>query len=126
MKILVSLGAHEASRYYDALEVALKDSPHELVDDPKEAEFLVFSPDSPIRDFSELPHLKFVQSIWAGVDSIVKNPSLNVPLARLVDAGLSEGMREYVMGHILADHIEIKRFEEAQNWDDRWAIIAER
>ncbi len=124
MKIYVSLGDHERENYHNALKNALRGQSHELLDEFGEAEFLVFSPDSPIKDFSELPNLKFVQSIWAGVDAIVQNPTLNAPLSRLVDAGLAEGMREYVMGHILADHIEIKRFETARTWDDQWLPLA--
>ncbi len=124
MKIHVSLGDHECEKYRDALHEALHGGAHEICDEPEEAEFLVFSPDSAIRDFSTLEGLRFVQSIWAGVDSIVQNETLRVPLARMVDKGLSEGMREYVLGHILADHIEIRKFEEAKQWDDEWLPLA--
>ncbi len=124
MKIHVSLGDQETPAYEKALGVRLKNTHHNIIKNPQDAEFLVFSPNSPISDFSQLPDLKLIQSIWAGVDAIINNPSLQTPLARLVDAGLSEGMREYVIGHILADHIEIKRFETAQKWDDQWLPLA--
>lgn len=124
MKIFVSLGEHERETYEKGLSARIDPAKHQLVTREEDAEFLVFSPDSRIRDFAKLPNLKFVQSIWAGVDSIVQNETLVVPLARLVDAGLSEGMREYVMGHILADHIEIRRFERATRWEDQWLPLA--
>jgi glyoxylate/hydroxypyruvate reductase A len=39
------------------------------------------------------------------VERIVTNPTLTQPLCRMVDPGLTEGMVEYVTGHVLRHHL---------------------
>jgi glyoxylate/hydroxypyruvate reductase A len=46
-----------------------------------------------------------VLNLWAGVEDVVGNPTLNVPLARMVDHGLTQGMIEWVTGHCLRHHL---------------------
>ncbi|HEU0222325.1 MAG TPA: glyoxylate/hydroxypyruvate reductase A [Paracoccaceae bacterium] len=68
-------------------------------------DYLLYSPHGPWQDFSALPGLKAVLSLWAGVEKVVGNPTLEVPLTRMVDPGLVEGMVEYVVGHVLRYHL---------------------
>ena len=89
-------------RALDAAGVAYRlgpDLPPEAVD------YIVYAPNSGIEDFSRFPRLKAVLNLWAGVEGIVGNPTLKVPLARMVDAGLTEGMTEWVAGHTLRHHL---------------------
>ena len=72
---------------------------------PDEVDYIVYAPNSDVQDFSDFPRLKAVLSLWAGVETIVGNPTLKVPLTRMVDAGLREGMREWVTGHVLRHHL---------------------
>ncbi len=44
-------------------------------------------------------------SLWAGVEDIVVNETLTQPLTRMVDSGLTEGMVEWVVGHVLRHHL---------------------
>ena len=44
-------------------------------------------------------------NLWAGVEAVVGNPTLRVPLARMVDFGLTQGMTEWVVGHTLRHHL---------------------
>ena len=46
-------------------------------------------------------------SLWAGVERIIDNPTLTQPLARMADAGLAEGMREWVAGQVLRHHLAL-------------------
>ena len=130
MKILVALDAKHRSEYEVTLREAINDAkiPFDIVDDttdPDLIDIIIYQPTSNIQDFTPYSNLKYVQSIWAGVDSIVKNNTLNVPLCRMVDAGLFEGMREYVIGHILADHIRIDHYASKSSWDDsEWTPLA--
>jgi glyoxylate/hydroxypyruvate reductase A len=39
------------------------------------------------------------------VEDVTGNPTLKVPLARMVDDGLTEGMVEWVTGHVLRHHL---------------------
>lgn len=70
-----------------------------------DVDYIVYSPNSPVQDFSRFPRLKAVLSLWAGVETIVDNATLKVPLTRMADAGLREGMVEWVTGHVLRHHL---------------------
>ena len=73
--------------------------------DPALVDYIVFAPNGPISDFGQFPRLKATLGLWAGVESIVTNPTLKTPLTRMVDSGLSEGMAEWVTGHVLRHHL---------------------
>lgn len=74
---------------------------------PGDVDYIIYAPNSDVQDFTAFPRLKAVLSLWAGVEGIVGNTSLRVPLTRMVDAGLSEGMVEWVTGHVLRHHLGI-------------------
>ncbi|MBE1283611.1 MAG: glyoxylate/hydroxypyruvate reductase A [Rhodobacteraceae bacterium] len=72
---------------------------------PDEVDYVVYAPNGGVSDFTPFTRLKAVLSLWAGVEKIVGNESLQVPLARMVDHGLAEGMTEWVTGHVLRYHL---------------------
>lgn len=72
---------------------------------PDTVDYIVYAPNGPVSDFSPFTRLKAVLSLWAGVETIVGNPTLKVPLARMVDHGLTQGMIEWVTGHVLRHHL---------------------
>ncbi|WP_353472913.1 glyoxylate/hydroxypyruvate reductase A [Salipiger sp. H15] len=73
---------------------------------PAEVEYIVYAPSSGLTDFTAYPRLRAVFSLWAGVEKIVGNDKLTVPLTRMVDeGGLTQGMVEYVTGHALRHHL---------------------
>ncbi len=72
---------------------------------PDEVDYIVYAPNSDVQDFSAFPKLKAVLNLWAGVETVAPNPTLKVPLARMVDHGLTQGMREWVTGHVLRHHL---------------------
>jgi glyoxylate/hydroxypyruvate reductase len=74
-------------------------------EDPGEVSYIVYSPKGGLTDFSPYRSLKAVLSLWAGVERIAPNPTIAAPLARMVDPGLIEGMRDYVLGHVLRYHL---------------------
>ena len=73
--------------------------------DPSKVDYIVYAPSSPLQDFSPFTHCKAVLSLWAGVERIVGNPTLTQPLVRMVNDELTEGMVEYVVGHVLRYHL---------------------
>lgn len=75
--------------------------------DPASVDYMVYAPDSLITDFRPYTRLKAVLNLWAGVEKVVGNETLTVPLARMVDAGLTEGMVEWCAGHVLRHHLGI-------------------
>jgi len=72
---------------------------------PDQVDYVVYAPNSEVQDFTPFSRLKAVLSLWAGVETIVGNQTLTVPLARMVDSGLSLGMTEWVTGHVLRHHL---------------------
>ncbi|MEM8728801.1 MAG: glyoxylate/hydroxypyruvate reductase A [Pseudomonadota bacterium] len=72
---------------------------------PEAVDYVVYAPSSGLLDFTPYSRLKAVLSTWAGVETIVGNPTLQVPLTRMVDPGLTEGMTEWVTGHVLRHHL---------------------
>lgn len=72
---------------------------------PEEVDYIIYSPKGPVQDFAAFTRAKGVFSLWAGVEKIVGNRTLNIPLTRMVDDGLSQGMMEWVTGHVLRHHL---------------------
>ncbi len=72
---------------------------------PECIDYVVYAPSSGLLDFTPYTQLKAVLSLWAGVDQIVGNETIKCPITRMSDAGLREGMVEYVTGHVLRHHL---------------------
>ncbi|MGR3614765.1 MAG: 2-hydroxyacid dehydrogenase [Paracoccaceae bacterium] len=72
---------------------------------PDEVDYVIYAPNARLSNFTPFTGLKAVLSLWAGVESIVGNETLTVPLARMVDHGLTQGMTEWVVGHVLRHHL---------------------
>jgi glyoxylate/hydroxypyruvate reductase A len=77
--------------------------------DPVETDYIIYAPGPHFSDFTRFPKVKLVQSLWAGVEQIVGDTTLTQPLARMVDFGLTEGMVEWVTGHVLRHHLGMDR-----------------
>ncbi|MFO1173624.1 MAG: glyoxylate/hydroxypyruvate reductase A [Paracoccaceae bacterium] len=72
---------------------------------PEAVDYIVYAPSSGMSDFTPYRRCKAVLSLWAGVERIVGNRTLTQPLARMVNSELTEGMVEYVVGHVLRQHL---------------------
>jgi glyoxylate/hydroxypyruvate reductase A len=86
-------------------EAGLSDAVLTTEADPVDVDYMVYAPNGPVTDFTPYTKLKAVLNLWAGVEDVVGNPTLNVPLARMVDYGLTEGMAEWVVGHTMRYHL---------------------
>ncbi len=85
---------------------------------PASIDYLVYAPTGPVNDFTPFTNAKAVLGLWAGVEGITGNETLTVPLTRMVDEGLTEGMVEWVGGHTLRHHLGIDRHILGQ--DGEW------
>lgn len=72
---------------------------------PADVDYIVLAPNGPVSDFGPYVKTKAVLNLWAGVESIVHNQTLTQSLARMVDDGLTRGMVEWVVGHVLRHHL---------------------
>ena len=73
--------------------------------DPDTVEFIIYSSDSSLKDFSPFKNMKAVLNLWAGVEDIIQNKTLTKPLIRLVDVGMKQGMVEWCLAHVLRHHL---------------------
>lgn len=94
---------------------------------PAETDFIVFAPGGPVEDFRPYIRTRAVMGLWAGVESIVTNETLTQPLARMVDQGMTQGMVEYVAGHVLRHHIGMDAHivNPDHEWNHRTTPLAE-
>lgn len=72
---------------------------------PETVDYIVYAPNSEMQDFTPYTRLKAVLNLWAGVENVVGNQTLQVPLARMVDEGLTDGMVEWCVGHTMRHHL---------------------
>lgn len=88
---------------------------------PEVVDYIVYAPNSDVQDFTPFTRLKAVLNLWAGVENVTGNPTLNAPLARMVDEeGLTQGMVEWVTGHTLRHHLGMDAHivNPERVWDD--------
>jgi glyoxylate/hydroxypyruvate reductase A len=111
-------------RYRDPLAAALAEAGVDArltrhVDDPAQAEYIVFGPGGTITDFGPYSRAKAVLNLWAGVETLVTNPTLTQPLCRMVDPAMTDSMAEWVTGHALRHHLGMDRHIHGLNgvWD---------
>ncbi|MGH1331035.1 MAG: 2-hydroxyacid dehydrogenase [Paracoccaceae bacterium] len=109
LKLLFSAPDARWEDYRDTLPKALANAgiKADLARDfaPETVDYIVYAPNDGLSDFAPFTRARAVLSLWAGVESIAPNKSLTQPLARMVDAGLEEGMVEWVCGHTLRYHL---------------------
>ncbi len=75
----------------------------------------------PAGTFARLPRLKFIQSLWMGVENILADTEVPraVPLARLIDPGMVHAMAETVIASVLDWHRHRYLFR-AQQHERKW------
>ena len=85
------------------------------VGDPHEVEYaLVWNP--PAELFDSLPNLKVIFSVGAGLDHLLNGARLpaDIPVVRMEDVALTEGMCEYAVYMSLRHLRRIARYEQQQ------------
>lgn len=70
-----------------------------------EVDYIVYAPNTGLQNFTPYTRTKAVLGLWAGVEDVVGNQTLTQPFARMVDKGLTQGMVEWVTGHVLRHHL---------------------
>lgn len=98
----------------------------EMPSDPSLVDFIIYAPSAALQDFTPFTQCRAVLSLWAGVERIVTNATLTQPLCRMVDAGLTEGMVEWVTGHVLRHHLGMDRHicNPERIWDPKIPPLA--
>lgn len=75
----------------------------------------------PPGELAKLPNLELIVSVGAGVDHLLKDPTLpDVPVVRFVDTDLTGRMVSYVAANVLYHHrrmIELREQQQAHVWE---------
>jgi glyoxylate/hydroxypyruvate reductase A len=98
--------------------------------DPDEIDYIFVWKPKPDA-FEGLRGLKAVLSLGAGVDALLKHPSLpkDVPIVRFVDDDLSQCMSDYVVAQVTMHHRLFSRFkadQKARRWKQLYPPVASR
>jgi glyoxylate/hydroxypyruvate reductase A len=127
---LTNMPAEREARWRDGLARAL---PEETIVAGRDVEAsgidpaafdVVIAANPPAATLERFPALRFVQSLWAGVEQLVHNPALppDAPLARLVDPNMARFMAEAVTAHVTGLHRDHGHYARAQA-EARWAPL---
>ncbi len=75
--------------------------------DPARIDMMLYEPSGPVQDLTPYARIPAIQSLWAGVETLLENPTLpkSPNLLRMVEPGLTEGMTDYCVGHIMRIHL---------------------
>ncbi|WP_295512455.1 2-hydroxyacid dehydrogenase [uncultured Sulfitobacter sp.] len=111
----------------DALRAAGITAKLKLDIPPSEVDYIVYAPNSTLQDFTPYTRAKAVLNLWAGVEKITGNTTLHIPLARMVDPGLTKGMVEWVTGHVMRYHLglDIDILHTGTDWTPRTPPLAQ-
>ena len=97
--ITILFSAHDAlwPQYQHVLEAEFAKQRLEVnlvqdTDAPETIDYLIYAPAQEDDDLSKFTNLRLIQSLWAGPDKLLKNPTLTQPMARMVDPGMTQGM----------------------------------
>lgn len=120
MRVLFAAPARLWDSWAPALRAACPEMELCRTGDPAGFDALIYAPGYPedgrILDFTPFTRARLVQSLWAGVERIVTNPTLTQPLCRMVDPGLALGMVEYCAGWTLRAHLGMDRYAQDGVW----------
>ena len=84
--------------------------------DPADVDILLYEASGPVDDLSPYAGVAAIQSLWAGVEAVLANPTLpdGPVLCRMVEDGLTVGMTDYVTGHVLRLHLGLDLYRAYQ------------
>jgi glyoxylate/hydroxypyruvate reductase A len=118
LKILFSSRIEPAERWIPLLQELL---PQDRIstEEPDPDVAIVAAP--PKGTLEKLGNAKLIQHLWMGVETLLADPGLprHVPLARLVDPGMTAAMTETVLAHTLDWHRRLYRYR-AQQKEAKW------
>lgn len=82
---------------------------------PQDTDYIVMAGSNIIADFTSFTRAKAILRLWAGVEDIVRNDTITIPITRMVGGGLDAGMVEWVTAHVLRHHIGIDSHIRSQD-----------
>ena len=97
------------------LEAAFEEfglAPHLVMDpvaaNPEETDYVICQEGGAVRNLAGYVGAKAIFSLWAGVEWLPRlEPPAGVPVIRMVEDGMTQGMTDYVSAHVLRYHVDL-------------------
>jgi glyoxylate/hydroxypyruvate reductase A len=117
--LIGEFGDEEYSRWRETLAASL---PHDerlfLAGDDYELASIdiALAANPPTGSLAQLQNLRLIQSLWAGVDRLLSDPTLpaHVPIVRLVDPNMTQAMMECALACVLYLHRQLAAYARQQ------------
>lgn len=123
MSLVIIAPERDASEWVEGIAALDENIMVEVWPDVKDNEKVIGAvvwnhPEGSLRNF---PNLKFISSMGAGVDHVLKDATLpQVPIVRIVDEDLTRAMTQYIIAAVAYFHRRLDKYiEDKQNaiWD---------
>jgi glyoxylate/hydroxypyruvate reductase len=71
----------------------------------------------PVGALRNMPNIKLIASLWAGVDRLLADTSIarHIPILRACDAQMRQSMTESVLAHVLRLHLKHHLYQDLQH-----------
>lgn len=113
MSLVIIAPERDASEWVEGIAAQDNNITVEVWPDVKDNEKVIGAvvwnhPEGSLRDF---PNLKFISSMGAGVDHVLKDASLpQVPIVRIVDEDLTRAMTQYIIAAVAYFHRRLDKY----------------
>jgi glyoxylate/hydroxypyruvate reductase A len=124
MSVLIAISGWDPNPWRARMEALLPSHKIVMLDESFDRESIryVLSWRHPPGALKELPNLRVILSLGAGVDHLFADPALpDKPIVRVVDPDLTNRMSEWVVMHALVNLRQLRRYEQQQRervWED--------
>jgi glyoxylate/hydroxypyruvate reductase len=124
MSVLIAISGWDPNPWRARMEGLLPSHEIVMLDEPFDRASIRYAltwrhPPGALKD---LPNLRLILSLGAGVDHLFADPALpDKPIARVVDPDLTDRMSEWVVMHALIHLRQLRRYERQQRervWED--------
>jgi glyoxylate/hydroxypyruvate reductase A len=125
-RVVFVSNAESAERWAEPLRAALPEDALYFEPDavPPDEVDVVLTAAPPPGALAPYTHLKLIQSIWMGVETLVVDSTLprDVPLARMIDPSMTRAMVESAAAHVLNAHLRLDDLARQQR-EARWQLL---
>ena len=124
MSVLIAISGWDPKPWRTRMEALLPSHKIVMLDEPFDRASIRYAlswrhPPGALKD---LPNLRAILSLGAGVDHLFADPALpDKPIVRVVDPDLTNRMSEWVVMHALVHLRQLRRYERQQServWED--------
>ena len=123
MSIAIIISDRNVERFHQKLQQALPEIEVQCWPNIKNGDDIEFAVmwSYPENIWQQLPNLQMIQSLGAGCDKFIQDPSLpaGIDIARIIDPDLANQMADYCLAVVMGYKCQLKTFWQAQA-DKQW------